>query len=246
MSRRSHIVLTGALVIGAALFAIVTYDAWNVRRFVAMTEGTTELSGIAGALLITTNAVFYCGLIGLLSQLVGLVMLARQANPSGVAMLLLANAGFFVVIGPPIGAIVLFRDAGVSLHPPALAYVGGVIALAYVGGVIPALFTSALNALAIMSGFIHANSIRGRLLHATLGGFFGFFVTLLISEVPDWYLLQRTEGWYDVWYTFKRSYAAFSVAGFVAGAICSFIFNPWGERLMRRVAPINPQGSDGT
>lgn len=237
MSRRSHIVLTGALVIGAALFAIVTYDAWNVRRFVAMTEGTTELSGIAGALLITTNAVFYCGLIGLLSQLVGLVMLARQANPSRLAVLLLANAGFFVLIGPPIGAIVLFRDAGVILHLPALAYAGGVI---------PALFTSALNALAIMSGFIPSNSIRGRLLHAAVGGFFGFFVTLLISEVPDWYLLQRTEGWYDVWYTFKRSYAEFSAAGFVAGAICSFIFNPWGERLMRRAAPTNPKGSDGT
>jgi hypothetical protein len=202
-----------------------------------MTAATTELSGIAGALLITTNAVFYCGLIGLLSQLVGLVMLARQANPSRLAVLLLANAGFFVLIGPPIGAIVLFRDAGVILHLPALAYAGGVI---------PALFTSALNALAIMSGFIPSNSIRGRLLHAAVGGFFGFFVTLLISEVPDWYLLQRTEGWYDVWYTFKRSYAAFSVAGFVAGAICSFIFNPWGERLMRRAAPINPKGSDGT
>jgi hypothetical protein len=202
-----------------------------------MTRGTTELSGIAGALLITTNAVFYCGLIGLLSQLVGLVMLARQANVSGLAVLLLANAGFFVVIGPPIGAIVFFRDAGAILHLPAMAYAGGVI---------PALLTSVLNALAIMSGFIHSNSIRGRLLHAAVGGSLGFFVTLLMSEVPDWYLLQRTEDWYDVWYTFKRSNAAFSVAGFVAGAICSFIFNPWGERLMRRAAPINSKVSDGS
>ena len=236
MRRRSRIVLTGVLVIGTALFALVAYDAWHVRRFVAMTEGTTELSGAAGALLITTNAVFYCGLIGVLSQLVGLAILALQANPSRLAALLLANAGFFVLIGPPIGAVVLFRNVGVLYA----------LEIVYGGGVIPALLTSALNALAIMSGFIPSHSIRGRLLHASVGGLFGFFTALLILEVPDWLLLQRSEGWYDFWYTFKRSYAEFGVAGLVAGAVCSFIFNPWGQRLLLRAVPIDAKAGDGT
>jgi hypothetical protein len=238
MSRRSRFLLTGVLVAGAVLFALVAYDAWHARRFVAMTAGTTELSGAAGALLITTKAVFYCGLLGVLSQFIGLAVLARQANPSRLAVLLLASAAFFVLIGPPIGAIVFYRDVRVVL-PPALG-------VAYAGGVIPALLTSALNSLVLMGGFVRSYSIRGRLLHAFVGGICGFSMALLVLEAPDWVLLQRTGGWYDFWYTFKRSYAEFGVAGLVAGAVCSSVFNPWGQRLLQSNSAVDSNARPST
>jgi len=147
-------------------------------------------------------------------------MLAQQARPLRLATLVLTSALFFVLIGPAVGAIVFFPDFGPL----------GALMVAHSAGFLPALLTGVLNAFAIMAGFIRSRSLRDRLLHAFVGGLCGFLITVLVFDYPDWVLLQRTSGWYDFWYTFRRSYAQFGMAGLLAGAVCSFIFNPWAQR----------------
>jgi len=144
----------------------------------------------------------------------------QRARPLRLAALVLASALFFVLLGPAVGAIVFFPDIG-----PLAAFM-----VAHTVGFIPAVLTGILNAMVIMTRLVRSLSLRGRLLHAFVGGLCGFLTTVLFLDYPDWVLIHRTSGWYDFWYTFNRSYVEFGMAGLLAGGICSFIFNPWAQR----------------
>lgn len=144
--------------------------------------------------------------------------------------LTLGSAVFFVLLGPAVGAVVFFADLG-----PIAA-----LMVAHHFGLLPSFATGILNAFAVawlpLSRWGRASVIAGC----------GFLVVVLFIEYPDWYLLTRTSGWYDVWYTFKRSYAQLSLAGALAGGVCSFIFHPWGERLLQFSAATNANVHTGT
>jgi hypothetical protein len=138
-----------------------------------------------------------------------------------LAVLALISTAFFAAIGPVVGAIIFFPTFG-----PLSA-----LLVAHSFGLIPAALTGFLNALVIATGLIQAGSAASRSLYAFVGALCGLIVTVLVLDYPDWYLMQQTFGWYDFWYTFKRSYAQLAAAGLVAGAVCSFIFNTLAQKI---------------
>ena len=147
-------------------------------------------------------------------------MTDQRVRAVRLAKLLLTSVLFFVLIGPTVGAIVFLPDIGLT-----------VFMVAHGVGFIPALLTGILNAMLIMMGLVRSFSLIGRLLHAFVGGLCGFLITVLFLDYnSDWWLILRTSDWYDFWYSFKRSYVELSMAGLLAGAVCSFIFNPWAQR----------------
>lgn len=145
-----------------------------------------------------------------------------QARPARLAALFLTSFLFFILVGPAVGAIVFF------------AQIGPVTALmtAHAFGSVPAFMTGILNALAIMLGIVRSRSLGGRFAHGVVGALCGFLTTVLFLDYPDWVLIQRTTSGYDFWYTFNRSYVEMGMAGLFAGGVCSFLFNPWTQRLI--------------
>lgn len=125
-----------------------------------------------------------------------------------------------MLVGPAVGAAVFFAKLG-----PLAA-----LMVAHAFGSIPAFLTGILNALVILLGFAPSRSLRGRFAHGIVGALFGLFTTVFFLDYPDWVLVQRTTSWYDFWYTFNRSYLALAMAGFLAGGVCSFVFNPWAQK----------------
>lgn len=138
----------------------------------------------------------------------------------GPVPLVLASAVFFAVIGPVVGATVFIPAIGSA----------AALMVAHAFGLIPALATGLWNGAVLLAGVADSRSWRGRLAHATIGGLGGLLATTVYLDYPDWVLLRRAVDGYEFWYTFNRDYAGFCAAGVLAGAVCSFAFNPWAQR----------------
>lgn len=143
----------------------------------------------------------------------------QRAHLINQAALVLTSVLFFVVIGPAVGAVVFIPDIGLATFM-----------VAHTVGFVPAFSTGILNALAITTGIVRSRSLAGRPLHALIGGICGFMTTVVFLDYPDWVLMHRTSDWYEFWYTFNRTYVELSMAGMLAGSVCSFTFNPWAQR----------------
>lgn len=138
----------------------------------------------------------------------------------GSILVVLASIVFFGFLGPIVGAIVFLPDLG-FLAAGMLAH--GV-------GLIPALLTGLVNGIVVITGFVRSQTIGGRVLHGLVGGLSGLLITTLFLDYPDWVLMNHASSGYEFWYTFHRDYIELSVAGFLAGGVCSFVFNPWAQR----------------
>ena len=143
----------------------------------------------------------------------------RRANFPNRAALVLTSVLFFTVVGPAVGAVIFIPDIGLATFM-----------VAHTVGFVPAFSTGILNAIVITTGIVRPSSLVCRPLHALIGGICGFMTTVVFLDYPDWVLIHRMSDWYEFWYAFNRSYVELSMAGILAGIVCSFTFNPWAQR----------------
>ena len=147
-------------------------------------------------------------------------MLANVERALNPTIIVLASVVFFGLVGPVVGAMVFLPDIGLL----------AAMMLAHSVGLLPALLTGLVNGIVVITGFVRPRSAGSRVRNALVGGLCGLLITTLFFDYPDWVLMNHASSWYEFWYTFRRDYIDLSMAGFLAGGVCSFVFNLWAQR----------------